>query len=79
MEVDLTPDDQAVISSNKPSATGMELQLDDALGLLVGIGCGAFLCCIPGALAYFEEAVRESAICACGKSLTGAPARDKID
>jgi hypothetical protein len=52
-----------VISSNS-DVDGMELQLDDALGLVVGIGRGTFLCCIPGALAYFEgESAGERYLC----------------
>jgi hypothetical protein len=41
-----------VISSNS-EVDGREFQLDEALNLVVGRGCGTFVCCIPGALAYF--------------------------
>jgi len=57
------PRDCYVISSNS-EVDGKELQLDDALHLVVGWGCGAFVCCIPGALAYFEgESAGERYLC----------------
>lgn len=32
----------------------MELNLNEALDGMIGKGCGSFVCCIPGELAYFE-------------------------
>ena len=57
------PHDCYVISSNS-EVDGKELQLDDALDLVVGRGCGTFVCCVPGALAYFEgESAGERYLC----------------
>jgi len=42
-----------VLSSNN-EVDGQELELEEALNRIIGRGCGAFVCCIPGKLAYFE-------------------------
>jgi hypothetical protein len=31
-----------------------EIELEEALDLIIGLGSGALLSCIPGRLAYFE-------------------------
>ena len=52
-----------VISSNS-SLDGLEMDLAEALGEIVGLGCGSFVCCVPGKLAYFEgEEMQERYIC----------------
>ena len=42
-----------ILSSNE-EVDGKELELEEALGCVVGRGCGTFVCCVPGKLAYFE-------------------------
>ena len=42
-----------ILSSNE-EVDGKELELEEALGSVVGRGCGTFVCCVPGKLAYFE-------------------------
>lgn len=52
-----------IISSNS-EIDGMELNLNEALDGVVGRGCGSFVCCIPGELAYFEgESQGERYLC----------------
>lgn len=52
-----------VLSSNS-DLDGREMDLGDALEAIVGQGSGAFVCCIPGRLAYFEcESQGERYLC----------------
>jgi hypothetical protein len=52
-----------IISSNS-ELDEMELNLSEALDGVVGRGCGSFVCCIPGELAYFEgESQGERYLC----------------
>ena len=42
-----------IISSNI-DVDAREMDLPDALAKIAGVGCGTFLSCLPGVLAYFE-------------------------
>ena len=48
------PDSCYVLSENK-EIDGKEMSLPEALEFVFGRGIGAFLSCIPGKLAYFED------------------------
>lgn len=57
------PDSCYVLSSNE-EIDGHELKLEDALGRVMGRGCGTFICCVSGRLAYFEgETPGERYVC----------------